>query len=131
MDTEKMTELLKGLVGSLTDEQKEQAKACETVDELLALLGQMGVELPDELLDDVGGGLNLTFANLTHTPNIGRFRLNDLFGSSPFSVEHADLTAEGGMWEATHMDVRGGIPSLEVTHLDVRGNGPQRPTRYV
>ena len=45
-------ELLKGL----TDEQKEKVKACRDGKELIALLGEMGVVLPDEALDAVAGG---------------------------------------------------------------------------
>ncbi len=52
-----LNEALKGLWDSLTDEQKEKAKACRSMDELAALAGQMGVELPDELLESVAGGV--------------------------------------------------------------------------
>ncbi|MBE7008752.1 MAG: hypothetical protein E7422_06410 [Ruminococcaceae bacterium] len=52
----KLEEALKGIWDSLTDEQKEKAKACKTLDELAALAGKEGVELPDELLDAVAGG---------------------------------------------------------------------------
>ena len=52
-----LNEVLKGMWDSLTDEQKEKAKACKSMDELTVLAGQMGVELPDEVLDAVAGGL--------------------------------------------------------------------------
>ena len=42
---------------SLTDEQKEKAKTCKTTDELMLLAGKEGIELPDEVLDQVSGGL--------------------------------------------------------------------------
>ncbi len=51
-----LNKTLEGLWGSLTDEQKEKAKACKSMDELTTLAGSMGVELPDELLDSVAGG---------------------------------------------------------------------------
>ena len=51
-----LNKALEGLWDSLTDEQKEKAKACKTLDELTALAGKEGVELPDELLDAVAGG---------------------------------------------------------------------------
>ena len=51
-----MKDILKELWGSLTDEQKEKAKACKTSDELLKLAGEEGIELPDEVLDAVAGG---------------------------------------------------------------------------
>ena len=57
---------------TLTDEQKERAKVCKTPEELTALLGELGVELPEELrraaadselsdeeLEDVAGGQSL------------------------------------------------------------------------
>lgn len=44
------------ILNSLTDEQKEKAKACKTPEELTGLLGELGVELPDKLLDAVAGG---------------------------------------------------------------------------
>ena len=49
---ERMAEILNGL----TDEQKEKAKACKTPKELIALLGEMGVAQPDELLEAISGG---------------------------------------------------------------------------
>ena len=52
----KREEALKGIWDSLTDEQREKAKACKTLDELTALAGREGIELPDELLDAVAGG---------------------------------------------------------------------------
>lgn len=52
----KLQETLKGIWDSLTDEQREKAKACKTPDELMALAGREGMELPDEALDMVSGG---------------------------------------------------------------------------
>ena len=54
----KLAEALKGIWESLTDEQKEKAKACKTPDELTAFAGREGVELPDDELDKVSGGVN-------------------------------------------------------------------------
>ena len=53
---EKMKETLKNIYGNLTEEQKEKAKQCKTMDELMALAGEWGIELPDEMLDTVAGG---------------------------------------------------------------------------
>ncbi|MBQ9459560.1 MAG: hypothetical protein IJU66_06460 [Oscillospiraceae bacterium] len=52
----KLNETLKGIWDSLTDEQKEKAKACKSMDELTALASKEGVELSDEALDMVSGG---------------------------------------------------------------------------
>jgi len=60
MDENKMTELnraIEGMWDSLTDEQKAAAKECGSMDELALLAGAAGVELPDEMLDAVAGGI--------------------------------------------------------------------------
>ncbi|MBQ9458626.1 MAG: hypothetical protein IJU66_01675 [Oscillospiraceae bacterium] len=51
-----MNEALKGMWDSLTDEQREKAKECKSMDELMRLAGKLGVELPDEMLEGVAGG---------------------------------------------------------------------------
>ena len=59
MDENKKSELNPALTeiwDSLTDEQKEKAKTCKTTDELMLLAGKEGIELPDEVLDQVSGG---------------------------------------------------------------------------
>ncbi len=53
---EKLNAALKGIYDSLSDEQKEKAKHCKTLDELTALAAKEGMELPDEALDAVSGG---------------------------------------------------------------------------
>jgi hypothetical protein len=54
---EKLNETLKGIYDSLTEEQKEKAKACKTMDDFLKFAGEEGIELPDETLDSVAGGV--------------------------------------------------------------------------
>ncbi len=41
---------------NLTNEQIEKAKACTTPEEKLAFLKEYSIEIPDDMLDDVGGG---------------------------------------------------------------------------
>ena len=53
---DKLNAALKGIWESLTDEQKEKAKTCKSWDELTALAGKEGIELPDEVLDAIAGG---------------------------------------------------------------------------
>ena len=53
---EKMEQALKELFDQLTDEQKAKAKECKTAEELMDFFGKEGLELPDELLDNVAGG---------------------------------------------------------------------------
>lgn len=50
-------ETLKKIYDSLTDEQKEKAKAFKTTDELLTFAGKEGIELPEEVLNAVAGGI--------------------------------------------------------------------------
>ena len=62
MDEKKRSEYLKNVSDSLTDEQKEKAKACKTVEELTEMLTEAGVELSDELLEAVaGGGMEIVY----------------------------------------------------------------------
>ena len=56
-DGKKLNEMLAGIWDSLTDEQKAKAKECKSADELIKLAGEEGIELPDEVLDAVAGGV--------------------------------------------------------------------------
>ena len=58
MEEKKLRELLGEVYDSLSEEQKAQAQACKTKDELTQLAAEAGVELPDEALDAVSGGCN-------------------------------------------------------------------------
>ena len=54
---EKMKEVLKGIYENLTDEQKKKADACKTNDDIMNLVDEWGIELPDELANKIAGGL--------------------------------------------------------------------------
>ena len=56
MENKDLSEQMAEILSGLTDEQKEKAMACKTAGELAACLGELGVALPDELLDEVAGG---------------------------------------------------------------------------
>lgn len=56
MENKNMNEQMIEVLNSLTDAQKEKVKACKGPDEIATCLGELGVELPDELLDAVAGG---------------------------------------------------------------------------
>lgn len=72
----KLEESVKSLWGSLTDEQREKAKQCKTVEELTELAAKESVELPDEVVDAVAGGY-------VHKTSDGRFEvINDKSGAS-------------------------------------------------
>lgn len=51
-----MKETLKGIYDNLSDELKEKAKQCKTMEELMALAAKEGIELPDEIVDQAAGG---------------------------------------------------------------------------
>ncbi len=55
-DKNKLTEMLKGVWNSLTEEQKAKAEGCKTPEELMKFAGEECIELPDEILDAVSGG---------------------------------------------------------------------------
>ena len=118
MEDNKLNESLERVIASLTEEQKEKVAACKDMNELTALLGELGVELPDELLDDVGGGFNL-----------GAFFNRPLF--IPIFGGAIKLpTSEEGV-DAIHMDLKGGS-SPDIVHTDVSaGTKGQGKTRYV
>lgn len=56
MDNTQLNDTLKDIWFSLTDEQKERASACSTMDELLAFAGEEKIELPDDFVEGVAGG---------------------------------------------------------------------------
>lgn len=85
-ESEKLNRIVHGIYDTMTDAQKEKAKACTDMDELTSYMGDEGIELPDELLDEVGGGaatLPLFFSRLIAL----------LFGSAHVQTAPAD-TAE-------------------------------------
>ncbi|MBQ7699270.1 MAG: hypothetical protein IJT49_02885 [Clostridia bacterium] len=53
---DKLNEALKGVLDSLTDEQKKKAKECKTKEEFIRFADEEGVELPAEALDKISGG---------------------------------------------------------------------------
>lgn len=56
MENKHLSEQLKEILIDLSDEQKEKAKTCKSVKELLDFLGAESIGLSDEALDAVAGG---------------------------------------------------------------------------
>ena len=50
---------MKGIYENLTDEQKANVKDCKNMDEFMALAGEWGIDLPDDVLDVVAGGKDI------------------------------------------------------------------------
>lgn len=67
---EKLNETLKEIYDSLTEEQKENAKACKTAEELSAFAIEDNIELPDDVIDMISGGVQ---AGLITTGGSGEF----------------------------------------------------------
>ena len=57
MENRRTEDILKSIYDSLTDEQKAKAKSCRNAEELIKLAESEGIELPDEVLDSVAGGV--------------------------------------------------------------------------
>jgi len=60
--------ILRTVFDSLTDEQKKTVTSCKDGEELIAMLGKIGVALPDELLDAVAGGALVDFVSVALQP---------------------------------------------------------------
>ncbi len=56
MENNKNYEQFNALLNGLNDEQKKKVNKCKDVNEFMLLLGELGIALPDELLDNVSGG---------------------------------------------------------------------------
>ena len=56
MEKEELEALVNGILESLTPEQREKLKGCTSLEEVLGLASEEGVELPAELLEAVAGG---------------------------------------------------------------------------
>ncbi|MBR1829701.1 MAG: hypothetical protein IJ781_09375 [Atopobiaceae bacterium] len=54
---DKLDAALHGVWESLTDEQKAKARACKSAEEVMRLVAEEGIELPDEMLQAVSGGV--------------------------------------------------------------------------
>ena len=55
----KMNEALNDIYERLTDEQKEKAKECKTVGDLMDYVSREKIEIPEELLGQVAGGVRV------------------------------------------------------------------------
>ena len=52
-----MNEVIKDIYEKLNDEQKKKVDACKSEDELMELFSEWDMELPDDLVEAVGGGI--------------------------------------------------------------------------
>jgi hypothetical protein len=92
MDNEKLSQELTELWDSLTDEQKEKAKACESFDELMEFAGDEGIELPVEVLDNVAGGYTF-FDPASHTYEVINDETGDVMADGFYYLDNAQTNA--------------------------------------
>ncbi len=53
-----MEEIMQSIRDKLSDEQKAKAESCKTIDEFMQLAKNEAIELPDELMAQVIGGVD-------------------------------------------------------------------------
>ena len=58
MDKERIAELREKIITSMTEEQKERARACKSIWELMDFLAAEGIELPAEAMKTASGSGN-------------------------------------------------------------------------
>ncbi len=63
-NVEKLQDYLNVLLEKLSPDQKARATSCKTLDELMDFIKAEAIELPDELMSDVIGGLDYKHAFL-------------------------------------------------------------------
>ncbi len=116
----KLQEALKGIWDSLTDEQKEKAKACKSMDELTALAGKEGVELPDEVLDAIAGGYIYHWG--IHS-SLGWYGIDDYTGAPIYTTQYEGYAKQ---WASSTGNSLNEISKEEWDYL--KEHPRQRPT---
>ncbi len=113
-ENEKMESIIKSIFESMNDEQRAKAKNFRTVDELIDFLGDEGIELPDELLDGVGGGLDsaLTGPGRTGLNLMGTCRTITTRGANGGTDNFSSMGANGGTENFSTMGANGGTDNF-------------------
>ena len=76
MENEKVMEMLAKIYDNMTDDQKKRAVECETKEDFMAIVENEGVELPDDMFDDVAGGANVMNASRHNASTINQMTMN-------------------------------------------------------
>ncbi len=80
MEEKKILEMAKKIYENMTDDQKKRAVECNTAEDFMAIVENEGVEIPDEMFDDVAGGVafnaNTLNSAMTNTSTINSSTLN-------------------------------------------------------
>lgn len=93
MENEQLSQALSELWDSLTDEQKEKARACTSFDELMECVGEEGIELPLEVLEGVVGGYTY-YDQSTHTYEIIDDETGDVVEGGYVYLDNAQAQAQ-------------------------------------
>ena len=59
MENKNLHEQIAGLLNELTEEQKAKVKTCKTSKEFIKVIEEEGIELPDDALETVAGGVSM------------------------------------------------------------------------
>lgn len=106
MERQTMNEQLEEILKGLTGEQRAKLAGCESADELFVLLGEMGAQLPDELLDAATGGATYCYSKERNCWEVLDKNKNYVLESNIGSEREAkDLAA---FW--SYVEDRGDIP---------------------
>ena len=63
MENEKSMEMFAKIYENMTDDQKKRALECATSEDFMAIVENEGVEMPDDMFDDVAGGAAVLNSN--------------------------------------------------------------------
>ena len=83
---------------ALTEEQRGQLKACKDVNELTACLGELGVALPDELLDAAVGGATYRYNSEYKCFEVIAKDGHTVLDLDPFCVDERDAAWYAAYW---------------------------------
>ena len=76
MENEKVLEMLAKVYENMTDDQKKRALECETAEDFMAIVEGEGVEMPDEMFDDVAGGAAVMNASTLNAATLNKATIN-------------------------------------------------------
>ena len=75
MEDNKVLEMLAKIYDNMTEDQKKRALECETAEDFMAIVEGEGVEMPDEMFDDVAGGVAIN-ANMINSATLNTATIN-------------------------------------------------------
>ena len=120
-ENKKLAALLKDIYEFLNGDLKEKAKACKNTEELVKLLGEAGIALPDEVLEAVAGGYKPSPSPVISGPIIlGLGSDMQETGSDTQGAEHDVQTVGGVQPTDTGIGVQRGGDGKQNTGADTQ-----------